>query len=277
MDQSYWVSLEFSFMLPVLPTRMSRFFTQQAPKTQLYTNDYRAEFQFTEHEQVYLIQLGILVEAARPYVTVAAQDNSGLVSILKRLKKGNEVFNWLICLVLQNEIIFASLRNSGKVAVMASEEDDAPIWINDDGPFVVVTDPLDGSRNIDASIPTGTSFGVYKRLVELDHLPQDEKAMLNSLQSGAKLVAAGYVLYSLAIILCSTFGSGTHAFTLDYSTGDFILTHPGIKINPRGNFPGFRFLYHFHGTIGDFCHNVMVLLSTNWGGKSDRRANALCI
>ncbi|EEF39784.1 fructose-1,6-bisphosphatase, putative [Ricinus communis] len=116
---------------------------------------------------------------------------------------------------------------------MASEEDDAPIWINDDGPFVVVTDPLDGSRNIDASIPTGTSFGVYKRLVELDHLPQDEKAMLNSLQSGAKLVAAGYVLYSLAIILCSTFGSGTHAFTLDYSTGDFILTHPGIKINPR--------------------------------------------
>ncbi|EEF29623.1 fructose-1,6-bisphosphatase class 1 [Ricinus communis] len=136
--------------------------------------------------------------------------------------------------IVSNEIILASLRNSGKVAVMASEEDDAPIWINDDGPFVVVTDPLDGSRNIDASIPTGTIFGVYKRLVELDHLPQDEKAMLNSLQSGARLVAAGYVLYSSATILCSTFGSGTHAFTLDRSTGDFILTHPGIKIPSRG-------------------------------------------
>ncbi|XP_043816568.1 fructose-1,6-bisphosphatase, chloroplastic isoform X2 [Manihot esculenta] len=136
--------------------------------------------------------------------------------------------------IVSNEIILASLRNSGKVAVMASEEDDAPIWINDNGPFVVVTDPLDGSRNIDASIPTGTIFGVYKRLVELDHLPQEEKAMLNSLQSGTRLVAAGYVLYSSATIFCASFGSGTHAFTLDHSTGDFILTHPGIKIPPRG-------------------------------------------
>ncbi|WCJ18912.1 Fructose-1 6-bisphosphatase class 1 [Euphorbia peplus] len=136
--------------------------------------------------------------------------------------------------LVSNEIILASLKHSGKVAVMASEEDDAPIWINDDGPFVVVTDPLDGSRNIDASIPTGTIFGIYRRLEELDHLPQTEKAMLNSLQSGTRLVAAGYVLYSSATILCATFGSGTHAFTLDHSTGDFILTHPGIKIPPRG-------------------------------------------
>ncbi|XP_030944376.1 fructose-1,6-bisphosphatase, cytosolic [Quercus lobata] len=136
--------------------------------------------------------------------------------------------------IVSNEIILSSLRSSGKVAVMASEEDDAPIWLTDDGPFVVVTDPLDGSRNIDASIPTGTIFGIYNRLVEVDHLPKEEKALLNSLQAGARLVAAGYVLYSSATILCTSFGSGTHAFTLDHSTGDFILTHPSIKIPPRG-------------------------------------------
>ncbi|CAK9309138.1 unnamed protein product [Citrullus colocynthis] len=136
--------------------------------------------------------------------------------------------------IVSNEIILSSLRNSGKVAVMASEEDDEPVWIRDDGPFVVVTDPLDGSRNIDASIPTGTIFGVYKRLVELDNLPRKEKAVLNSLQSGSKLLVAGYVLYSSATILCASFGSGTHAFTLDHSTGDFVLTHPHIKIPPRG-------------------------------------------
>lgn len=122
--------------------------------------------------------------------------------------------------------------------MMASEEDDEPVWIRDDGPFVVVTDPLDGSRNIDASIPTGTIFGVYKRLVELDNLPREEKAVLNSLQSGSKLLAAGYVLYSSATILCASFGSGTHAFTLDHSTGDFVLTHHHIKIPPRGNISG---------------------------------------
>lgn len=136
--------------------------------------------------------------------------------------------------IVSNEIILSSLRNSGKVSVMASEEDDAPVWINDDGSYVVVLDPLDGSRNIDASIPTGTIFGIYNRLVELDPLPVEEKAQLNSLQSGSRLVAAGYVLYSSATILCTTFGSGTHAFTLDHSTGDFILTHPSIKIPSRG-------------------------------------------
>lgn len=118
---------------------------------------------------------------------------------------------------------------------MASEEDDTPTWIRDDGPFVVVTDPLDGSRNIDASIPTGTIFGIYRRLEELDHLPTEEKALLNSLQTGARLVASGYVLYSSATIFCTSFGSGTHAFTLDHSTGDFILTHPSLKIPSRGN------------------------------------------
>ncbi|KAL2460377.1 Inositol monophosphatase family protein [Abeliophyllum distichum] len=136
--------------------------------------------------------------------------------------------------IVANDIVLSSLKNSGKVAVMASEEDDAPVWLADDGPFVVVLDPLDGSRNIDASIPTGTIFGIYNRLVELDHLPVEEKATLNSLQSGNKLVASAYVLYSSATILCTSFGSGTHAFTLDHSTGDFVLTHPNIKIPPRG-------------------------------------------
>jgi len=144
---------------------------------------------------------------------------------------------------LQNEIILSSLRKSGKVAVMASEENDEPTWIRDDGPYVVVTDPLDGSRNIDASIPTGTIFGIYKRLEELDDLPIEEKAMLNSLQSGSRLVAAAYVLYSSATILCITFGSGTQAFTLDHSTGDFVLTNPSIKIPPRGKICILHFPY----------------------------------
>ncbi|KAL0912266.1 hypothetical protein M5K25_018228 [Dendrobium thyrsiflorum] len=136
--------------------------------------------------------------------------------------------------IVSNDIILSSLRRSGKVAVMASEEDDLPVWITDDGPFVVVVDPLDGSRNIDVSIPTGTIFGIYNRLEELDHLPIEEKVQLNALQSGNRLVAAGYALYSSATILCLSFGSGTHAFTLDRSTGDFVLTHPCMRIPPRG-------------------------------------------
>lgn len=137
--------------------------------------------------------------------------------------------------IISNDIIKSALRSSGKVAVMASEEDDSPVWLTKDGPYVVTFDPLDGSRNIDASIPTGTIFGIYNCLKELDdNLPIEEKASLNVLQSGARLLAAGYALYSSATMLCISVGSGTHGFTLDRSIGEFVLTHPGIIIPSRG-------------------------------------------
>ncbi|KAI3788997.1 hypothetical protein L2E82_01781 [Cichorium intybus] len=162
-------------------------------------------------------------------------------------------------LTAPNAIILSSLRNSGKVAVMASEEDDAPVWITDNAPFVVVTDPLDGSRNIDASIPSGTIFGIYNRLTEIDNLPTEEKALLNSLQSGNRLIAAGYVLYSSDTILCTTFGSGAHAFTLDHSTGDFVLTHPDSKIPPRGKgkFPKKYSARYICSLVADFHRTLM--------------------
>lgn len=137
--------------------------------------------------------------------------------------------------IISNDIIKSALQSSGKVAVMASEEDDSPVWLTKDGPYVVTFDPLDGSRNIDASIPTGTIFGIYNCLKELDdNLPIEEKASLNVLQSGARLLAAGYALYSSATMLCISVGSGTHGFTLDRSIGEFVLTHPGIIIPSRG-------------------------------------------
>jgi fructose-1,6-bisphosphatase I len=55
------------------------------------------------------------------------------------------------------------------------------------------------------------------------------------LQPGKKLVAAGYCLYSSATILVFTLGDGTHGFTLDPQCNEFVLTHPNIKIPPRGN------------------------------------------
>ena len=50
------------------------------------------------------------------------------------------------------------------MAVLASEEDEAPVAGSGapGGRFAVVFDPLDGSRNIEVSIPTGTIFGVYE-------------------------------------------------------------------------------------------------------------------
>lgn len=55
------------------------------------------------------------------------------------------------------------MRNSGKTGILASEEEEVPIAVeNVDGKYVVVFDPLDGSSNIDAGISVGSIFGIYE-------------------------------------------------------------------------------------------------------------------
>eukprot|EP00850_Spirogloea_muscicola_P005911 SM000027S09692 [mRNA] locus=s27:877144:878193:+ [translate_table: standard] len=99
--------------------------------------------------------------------------------------------------------------------------------------WLPVFDPLDGSRNIDASIPTGTIFGVYRNDPSLGPAGADSATSF-ALQPGRQQVAAGYALYSSATMLVLTVGSGTHGFTLDRGLGSFVLTHPDIRIPERG-------------------------------------------
>ncbi|CAK9227276.1 unnamed protein product [Sphagnum troendelagicum] len=139
-------------------------------------------------------------------------------------------------ITISNNILQTALRSSGKVAAMSSEADDAPTWFGDDGPYVVVFDPLNGSPEFDHhTTPTSTIFGVYHRILEADHLPLGQKATINVMQRGERLVAAGYALYSSATILCISVGSGLYCFALDTELGEFVLTHPDIRIPERGH------------------------------------------
>src|SRR4029434_9412385 len=51
---------------------------------------------------------------------------------------------------------------------------------------------------------------------------------------GTEQIAAGYVMYGPATTLVYTVGQGTHGFTLNPETGEFLLTHPDIRIPRRG-------------------------------------------
>lgn len=89
---------------------------------------------------------------------------------------------------------------------------------------------LHSTCNTQASIPTGTIWGVYQ--VPPGTPPEGLAAA--ALQPGASLVAAGYALYSSALMMVLTMGDGTHGFTLDPATGDFRMTHPSMRIPSRG-------------------------------------------
>ncbi|KAI9140239.1 fructose-1-6-bisphosphatase [Paraphysoderma sedebokerense] len=135
--------------------------------------------------------------------------------------------------VLANEIFINSLRSSGKVCVMVSEEDDDAIFVSpaagDSGAkYCVVFDPLDGSSNIDAGVSIGTIFGIYK-------VKSGSKGTLDDvLRPGREMVCAGYCMYGSSTTFVMTTGNGVNGYTLDPSIGEFILTHPNIQIPKRG-------------------------------------------
>ena len=104
------------------------------------------------------------------------------------------------------------------------------------GKYVAVFDPLDGSSNVDAGIPTGTIFGIFEDKQDECDLTADDldTCLETTLQPGNSLVASGYVLYSSATHLFMTLGAGTYGFTYDEHIGEFVLTHPCVEIPKRG-------------------------------------------
>ncbi|KAF7304883.1 Fructose-1,6-bisphosphatase [Mycena kentingensis (nom. inval.)] len=138
--------------------------------------------------------------------------------------------------VLSNDIMVNALRASGKTAVLVSEELDEAILIEDKykGTYCVVFDPLDGSSNIDAGVNIGTIFGIYKVR------PGSKGTIEDVLRPGSEMVAAGYTMYGSSANLVLSTGSGVNGYTLDAALGEFILTHPNIKIPPRGKIYSFN-------------------------------------
>jgi fructose-1,6-bisphosphatase I len=92
------------------------------------------------------------------------------------------------------------------------------IVVEEGNKYVAVFDPLDGSSNVDASIPTGTIFGIFESDEETECIIEGsnmERCLTSTLQPGTNLVAAGYALYSSATHLVFTLGHGVNGFTYD--------------------------------------------------------------
>jgi len=133
--------------------------------------------------------------------------------------------------VVANESFITSMKRSNVVQVMVSEENKEPVFLKDcHGHYVACFDPLDGSSNIDANVSIGTIFAIYRRQNE-----KEEASVKDVLLPGNKLVAAGYCMYGSATVMVLSTGTGVNGFTLDPSSGEFVLTHPGLKVPKKKN------------------------------------------
>ncbi|CAI9098365.1 OLC1v1034997C1 [Oldenlandia corymbosa var. corymbosa] len=155
--------------------------------------------------------------------------------------------------VISNELFCNCLRSSGRTGIIASEEEDTPVAVEEtnSGNYIVVFDPIDGSANIDISLTTGSIFGIYAPdqhcLVDSDDDDDDlaldeakQRCIVSVCQPGSNLLAAGYCLYSSSVVLTLSIGRGVFAFTLDPAYGEFVLTHEDIKIPKSGKIYSFN-------------------------------------
>lgn len=131
--------------------------------------------------------------------------------------------------LISNDVVNQVMDHAPMIAGIGSEEaaDVYPMRGSEMGKYVLTIDPLDGSSNVDVDGPMGTIFGIYRRDPARAGRPAD---LVDFLQPGRDLVAAGYVLYGPSTMFVYTVGGAVNGFTLDRSIGTFFLTHPNIRI-----------------------------------------------
>ncbi|HXS10628.1 MAG TPA: class 1 fructose-bisphosphatase [Candidatus Krumholzibacteria bacterium] len=124
--------------------------------------------------------------------------------------------------------------HTGRLCCMASEEEKDLIPIPDQyptGDYVLVFDPLDGSSNIDFNVAVGTIFAIFRRVTK-----SGPGKLEDALQNGRQIVAGGYLVYGSSTMLVYTTGHGVNGFTLDPSIGEFLLSHPNVKLPSTGKY-----------------------------------------
>ncbi|NLG72117.1 MAG: class 1 fructose-bisphosphatase [Chloroflexi bacterium] len=178
---------------------------------------------------------------------------AGLAEILGRAEEVNVQGEQVMKLdKFADRTIYRLNDHTGRLAAMASEEHADVLVIPDrypSGKYVLLYDPLDGSSNIDCNVPIGTIFSIFRR-----KSPGGEPASLEDcLQPGRDLVAAGYILYGTSTMMVYTTGQGVHGFTLDPSVGEFLLSHPNIRIPEKPKYFSVNLGYQIYWSKGVQC------------------------
>jgi fructose-1,6-bisphosphatase I len=179
-----------------------------------------------EHSAALSAMLGDIVDACKQIAI--AIDGGALAGNMGSLASENvqgEVQKALD--VISNEIFVECAQRSGYVAGMVSEEVDQPIDVADafknNGEYLLLFDPLDGSSNVNVNISVGTIFSILKS-------PSRAPVLKDFLQPGSAQLCAGYALYGTSTMFVFTTGNGVNGFTLDSESGEFYLTHPSLHV-----------------------------------------------
>ncbi|MGH8735914.1 MAG: class 1 fructose-bisphosphatase [Burkholderiales bacterium] len=127
-----------------------------------------------------------------------------------------------------NDIFVRTNEWGGHLTAMASQADPAPHRIPDRYPrgrYLLAFDPLCGAPALDVNAVAGSLFSVLR--APMDIVDPKESDFL---QPGAAQVSSGYAIYGPTTMLVLALETGVNGFTLDREIGEFMLTHPSLRI-----------------------------------------------
>lgn len=126
--------------------------------------------------------------------------------------------------IVSDEIVLSCLKSCPGAGVYASEEQERASVIRsraDGGEYCILSDPLDGSSNIDVAAGVGTIFSV---------LPNASDGEGSVLQPGSEQVAAGYILFGSSILMVLATAAGVDMYVLDPKTDEYVLVKEGVTL-----------------------------------------------
>jgi fructose-1,6-bisphosphatase I len=162
----------------------------------------------------------LIANAVNKGALIGVLDSAGAENVQGEVQKKLDV--------ISNEVMLHSNEWAGHLAAMASEEMDHIYLVParyPRGKYLLLFDPLDGSSNIDVNISVGTIFSILR-----SPNPGAESKPEDFMQPGTQQVCAGFALYGPSTMLVITTGNGVNGFTLDRDVGEFVLTHPQMRI-----------------------------------------------
>lgn len=145
-----------------------------------------------------------------------------------------------------------------EVAAYCSEEQKGIVNLDENGNFIVLTDPLDGSSNIEANVSIGTIFSI---------IPKNGKSVNEAIfQNGNKQACAGFFVFGPRTTLFLTYKNGTHSFFLNNKSNTFELLQKNISI------PEYTSEYAINSSYRRFWHkNILNYIENCLKGKDGPR------
>jgi fructose-1,6-bisphosphatase I len=136
---------------------------------------------------------------------------------------------------IANDIFLDAFAYGQLVPAVVTEEMELAAYLPENevnGKYVVFVDPLDGSSNLDVNGGVGSIFSVRRIQGGGAFTSEDDLIARVSQQQ----VAAGYFVFGPSTMLVYTCGtaSGVQGFTLDPGIGEYLLSHPDIRIPAQG-------------------------------------------